>query len=225
MVAEREGSSTGTPSLVGWTMDAAARVPAPQATSLCWVQTWGNRQGPQSLRVGGAHLGHALGAPELVDELIQGVHGQLPAQRPHLSQQVLLQLLHALQNAGAVRVPLQGAQGPCGAGGSGGYQPAPPPITPLAAVDEGAPRGWGTAGAGVQRPLFPKWLARARSASDQQRSPGSSPSPSPRSESGKRQAAGLTTVVGWQPDGVQDDHVVVQHGLGGGMGVAVRAGV
>lgn len=99
----------------------------PKPPSLRWVRTWGNHQGPQSLRAGGAHLGHVLGAPELVDELVQGVHGQLPAQRPHLGQQVLLQLLHTLQDAGAVRVPLQGAQGSCRAGGSGGYQPAAPP--------------------------------------------------------------------------------------------------
>lgn len=43
-----------------------------------------------------AHLGHALRTPELVDELVQGVHGQLAAQRAHLGQQALLQPFHTL---------------------------------------------------------------------------------------------------------------------------------
>lgn len=69
------------------------------------------------------HLGHTLWAPQLIDELVQGVDWQLPAQRLHLGQQVLLQPLNPLQDPGAVQVPLWGAQGACGAGGSGGTGP------------------------------------------------------------------------------------------------------
>ena len=85
---------------------------------------WG--QAPGGTR---AHLGHLLWASQLVDKLIQGIDRQLPAQRPHLGQQVLLQALDPLQDARAVQVPLWGAQGACGAGGSGGTSQAacPPP--------------------------------------------------------------------------------------------------
>lgn len=80
---------------------------------------------PPSWPPGGtrAHLGHALWAPQLIDELVQGVDWQLPAKRLHLGQQVLFQPLNPLQDTGAVQVPLWGAQGACGAGGSGGTGP------------------------------------------------------------------------------------------------------
>lgn len=48
-----------------------------------------------------------------------------------------------------------------------------------------------------------------------------SPTPPP----GRWQVPGLTAVIGRQPDSVQDDHVVVQHGLRGGVEVTVQAGV
>lgn len=61
-----------------------------------------------------AHLGHALRTPELVDELVQGVHGQLAAQRAHLGQQALLQPFHTLQDARALQVSLKWVQGTWG---------------------------------------------------------------------------------------------------------------
>lgn len=86
---------------------------------------WTQEPPPPSWPPGGtrAHLSHTLWAPQLVDELVQGVDWQLPAQRLHLGQQVLLQPLNPLQDTGAVQVPLWGAQGACGAGGSGGTGP------------------------------------------------------------------------------------------------------
>lgn len=89
-----------------------------------------------------AHLSHVLGAPKLVDELVQSVDGQLPAQRPHLGQEVLPQPLHTLQDTGAVRVSLQGAQGPCRARGQG--VPASPPAHSPTGSSEGVPEEWGT---------------------------------------------------------------------------------
>lgn len=98
----------------------------PASPLLCWAglgvaQGGGGRRGAAGARLLplGAHLSHALRAPELVDELIQGVDRQLPAQQPHLGQQVLLQPLNAFQDAGAVQVPLRGAKGACRAGRSG----------------------------------------------------------------------------------------------------------
>lgn len=38
-------------------------------------------------------------------------------------------------------------------------------------------------------------------------------------------AAALTAVVGREPDGVHDDHVIVHQGLGGGVEIAVQAAV
>ena len=38
-------------------------------------------------------------------------------------------------------------------------------------------------------------------------------------------ALGLTAVIGWEPDGIHDDHIVVQQGLGGGVEVTVQATV
>lgn len=95
--------------------------PASQPPRCCAGQGWGWRRGAAGARLLplGAHLSHALRAPELVDELIQGVDRQLPAQQPHLGQQVLLQPLNAFQDAGAVQVPLRGAKGACRAGRSG----------------------------------------------------------------------------------------------------------
>lgn len=58
------------------------------------------------------HLSHVFWPSELVDELVQGVDWQLPAQGPHLVQKVLLQLFHPLQDTRAMGVPL--LQGTCG---------------------------------------------------------------------------------------------------------------
>lgn len=74
-----------------------------------------------------AYLSHMLWAPKLVYELVQGVDGQLAAQRPHLSQQVLLQPLHALQDSGAVQVPLWGDQGDWGGRARSGPRGKPAP--------------------------------------------------------------------------------------------------
>lgn len=80
---------------MGWTMDAGPWVlPVPSPLHCAgWGLGVATRE-PQSLHLGGgpqgAHLGHSLRAPELVDELIQSVNRQLPAQHPHLGQQVLL---------------------------------------------------------------------------------------------------------------------------------------
>lgn len=49
-----------------------------------------------------AHLGHTLRAPKLVDELVQCVHRQLPAQCSHLGQQALFQPFHPLQDTRAL---------------------------------------------------------------------------------------------------------------------------
>lgn len=40
-----------------------------------------------------------------------------------------------------------------------------------------------------------------------------------------RVVLGLTAVIGREPDGVHDDHIVVQQGLGGGVEVTVQASV
>lgn len=85
-----------------------------------WTQEPPHRAGHQGLR---AHLSHTLWAPSWSDELVQGVDWQLPAQRLHLGQQVLLQPLSPLQDTRDVQVPLWGAQGACGAGGSRGTGP------------------------------------------------------------------------------------------------------
>lgn len=53
-------------------------------------------------------------APQLVDELVQGVDWQLPAQHLHLGQQVLLQPFHTLQDTRSMGVSLWGAQEACG---------------------------------------------------------------------------------------------------------------
>lgn len=113
---ERKGEGVG-----GWAWAALpereSRILDPAATP--------THPPPPSWPPGGtrAHLGHALWAPQLIDELVQGVDWQLPAQRLHLGQQVLFQPLNPLQDTGAVQVPLWGAQGACGAGGSGGTGP------------------------------------------------------------------------------------------------------
>lgn len=85
--------------------------------------TGSGRQGEQEPRSRrcrhGAYLRHPLRAPQLVNELVQGVDRQLPAQHQDLGQQVLLQPLHPLQDAGSVQIPLQGARGACRARGAG----------------------------------------------------------------------------------------------------------
>lgn len=76
---------------VGWTKDAGPWVlPAPSPPHCAGWGLGVATRGPQSLHPQGAHLSHSLRAPKLVDELIQSVDRQLPAQHPHLGQQVLL---------------------------------------------------------------------------------------------------------------------------------------
>lgn len=58
-----------------------------------------------------AHLGHTLRAPKLVDELVQRVHWQLPAQRSHLGQQALFQPFYPFQDTRALQVSLKWVQG------------------------------------------------------------------------------------------------------------------
>lgn len=137
-------SSTG-----HWTLQLPPNLP-------CWEGLGMATRGRQSLSpvwgTSRAHLCHPLGTPKLVNELIQGVDGQLSAQCPNLGQQVLLQSLHPLQDAGAMRVPLWGAQGPCRAEGQGlltiwpAHSPTHSETQPWALQDEEVPTSSGYRG-------------------------------------------------------------------------------
>ena len=58
-----------------------------------------------------AHLGHTLRTPKLVDELVQRVDWQLPAQRSHLGKQTLFQPFYPFHDTRALQVSLKWVQG------------------------------------------------------------------------------------------------------------------
>lgn len=63
-----------------------------------------------------AHLGHTLRTPKLVDELVQRVDWQLPAQRSHLGKQTLFQPFYPFHDTRALQVSLKWVQGTWGWG-------------------------------------------------------------------------------------------------------------
>lgn len=67
-----------------------------------------------------AYLCHSLRTPKLVNELVQGVDRQLPAQCSHLGEEALLQVLHPFQDTRTMQVPLLGTHGACRTEGPGG---------------------------------------------------------------------------------------------------------
>lgn len=103
----REGSTLYLPSHLpcswGWAPPSAVRLHL-----LPMVDT-----GPLELAMGcQAYLSHTLRTPKLVDELVQRVHGQLPAQCAHLGQQALFQPFYPVQDTRPLLVSLKWVQGP-----------------------------------------------------------------------------------------------------------------